>query len=126
MFPQGKPGIGLLLLRLSVAAILLSAAPLAPPAALPDWLLPLVRGLLTVALCAGALTPVAAPICLLLAALALWTASLANPALAWLALPNALALLLLGPGAYSVDAWLFGRRRLILPSARARRQPPPR
>jgi hypothetical protein len=28
---------------------------------------------------------------------------------------DAIALALLGPGAHSIDAWLFGRREIIIP-----------
>ncbi|WP_459041874.1 hypothetical protein [Stenotrophomonas sp. PSU-St19] len=102
MFPDRGPGIGLLWLRLCVAAALCT------PGAHAGWLSALC--LLAVAMLAlGVLTPLAA----LLAAAAMYAQQAPWPLVA---LP--LALLMLGPGAYSVDARLFGRRLLG-------RRPPP-
>ncbi|HEL3779792.1 MULTISPECIES: hypothetical protein [Stenotrophomonas] len=102
MFPDRAPGIGLLWLRLCVAAALCMPAPHAG-----EWSIP---GLVVAAMLAlGALTPLAA----VLATLGLYL--LAQP---WALAPLPLALLLLGPGAYSLDARLFGRRLLG-------RRPPP-
>lgn len=109
-FPAGGAGAGLLLLRLAVAAHLLHAA-LDAGRPLPWWwlaLLALATGLLLL----GLLTPLAAG-----AAAAGHLPWLATPhgAVAAIGIACALALLLLGPGAYALDARLFGRRRLLLP-----------
>ena len=63
-------------------------------------------------LCAGLWTPIAGAV---LAALALWSAVSANgdPWPQMLLAAMAIALALLGPGAWSIDARLFGRKRLI-------------
>lgn len=68
--------------------------------------------LLGTALCAGFLTPVAA---LLAVALQLLRFTSSNASLVCLSviILNTLALAILGPGAYSVDALLFGRRLLL-------------
>jgi len=97
MFPDRGPGIGLLWLRLCVAAALCT-----PGTHAAGWLSALC--LLAVAMLAlGVLTPLA----VLPAALGLYA-----QALPWPLVVLPLALLALGPGAYSLDARLFGRRRL--------------
>jgi putative oxidoreductase len=111
-FPDGAPGLGLLLLRavLGVGAISSGVADLVTGALL--GVLDIVVGSL---LLAGFLTPVAA-ILLGLAALNIafseekWT-----PVSVFIV---ALATALLGPGAFSIDARLFGRREIIIPVVR--------
>jgi putative oxidoreductase len=111
-FPDGAPGLGLLLLRavLGVGAISSGVADLGTGALL--GVLDIVVGSL---LLAGFLTPVAA-ILLGLAALNIafseekWT-----PVSVFIV---ALATALLGPGAFSIDARLFGRREMIIPVVR--------
>jgi uncharacterized membrane protein YphA (DoxX/SURF4 family) len=73
-------------------------------------------------LVAGFLTPAAAA-GVSLSALAIATASSpqAGASLAahwqgpWFIAADALALAMLGPGALSIDAWLFGRREIVIP-----------
>jgi uncharacterized membrane protein YphA (DoxX/SURF4 family) len=111
-FPDGAPGLGLLLLRavLGVGAISSGVADLGTGTLL--GVLDIVVGSL---LLAGFLTPVAA-ILLGLAALNIafseekWT-----PVSVFIV---ALATALLGPGAFSIDARLFGRREIIIPVVR--------
>ncbi|MCI1052988.1 hypothetical protein MOQ17_08610 [Stenotrophomonas maltophilia] len=102
MFPDRGPGLGLLWLRLCVAAALCG------PGMPGGWWSALY--LLAVAMLAlGVLTPLAA----VTAAVGLST--LPGP---WPLALLPLALLVLGPGAYSLDARLFGRRVIG-------RRPPP-
>jgi uncharacterized membrane protein YphA (DoxX/SURF4 family) len=117
MFPPGLPGLALLLLRASVAiALLLDDYGLRE--ALPNWVhAPVI--LVSLVISVGYLTPIVAA-----AALAchvfIWLAAGADPGAAVTALVfalNALALALLGPGAYSLDARRFGRRLVVLPPA---------
>lgn len=96
MFPDRGPGIGLLWLRLC-----LSAALCMPGTHAGGWS---ALCLLAVPmLMLGVLTPLAA----LMAAVGMFAQQAPWPQVV---LP--LALLMLGPGAYSLDARLFGRRRL--------------
>jgi len=114
MFPAGMPGAGLLLLRLCVAGMLLRTAMLRPTAALPFWEAGIVI-VLAISLCLGAFTHFGC-IASLLAQIALVFLGIEQDHLELVfALGIISALFLLGPGAYSVDCYLFGRR-LILPS----------
>lgn len=110
-FLGGAPGTGLLLLRLGTAflvpfTIISSRSP-------PLWL-DIAVGLLAISLAAGFAVRVAAS----LAALAmLLAASQSSGGLAAILIVQALqatALALLGAGAYSIDARLFGRRVIQL------------
>ncbi|HDS0950866.1 TPA: hypothetical protein QDZ34_003319 [Stenotrophomonas maltophilia] len=102
MFPDRGPGLGLLWLRLCLAAALCTPGAWA---GVVMAVCALAVGLLLL----GWLTPLSA----VLACVGLW---LQGAPLPLLLLP--LALLLLGPGAYSLDARQFGRRLLG-------RRPPP-
>ncbi len=126
-FPGGLAGIGLLLLRLGLGATVIAQGsayvferqdfrwgPLAV------CLLALVSGF---ALLMGFLTPVASAVAFL---------GGIGSAFSWLPAPSwnlfsgnplsidaiiiALAAVCLGPGAFSLDARLFGRRKIIIPS----------
>lgn len=125
-FPGGRPGLALLLLRVAVGVVLV----------IQGWLYlteanaPLIASLVGVAgmlsglsLVAGYMTPVASGIaglgimgvaCTLLPEC---KTSVFDTRLAvGLAALIALAVALLGPGAFSVDAKLFGRREIVLRS----------
>ena len=68
---------------------------------------------LSVLLCIGLLTPITAVLCMLFV-LRVWLGEVSSMLVFPLCLLlEALALALLGPGAYSLDARLFGRRRII-------------
>ena len=116
VFPGGWPGVGLLLLRLSVAAACLQAYIRCETHS--TWFLFALIPM-SACLCAGALTPVAAllALALQLTAVALWV----NGAyLVVITILDASALALLGPGAYSLDALRFGRRVILAESWRDR------
>jgi len=119
MFPAGAPGAGLLLLRLHLACLL----PLDPCGMLrmdsPPWLYPLI-GVASLLLVLGLLTPLAAAVALL-PAVSSWLTHAPVPLLAGVvALTAPVAQMLLGPGAWSIDARLFGRRVLVAPRDRDR------
>ena len=114
MFPSGAPGIALVLLRLSVALTVL----LVGYARRDELAVVLLAALvvLTTGLIIGFLTPILA----ILAMAVQFTGSsgfdIPNTAFAAISLIDALALALLGPGAYSIDAARFGRRVVELPA----------
>ena len=114
MFPQGAPGIALLLLRISVAASF-ALSLMKGPGLLSSPLLLLFVLASSALMLIGFLTSIVSFVVGSLAAAILlihfhWD----NRILAFIAI-NAVALALLGPGAYSLDARLFGRRELVVP-----------
>jgi hypothetical protein len=113
MFPYAWPGVGLLLLRMTVAAGVALLWRESPGfAVLPATL----AWVLALFLLAGAITPLACLLACLLSITVLsrigWNASSTSALMMGLC---AAALALLGPGAYSLDAYLFGRRVVRLP-----------
>lgn len=109
MFPTGQAGIALLFLRASVAATLLFGV-LPAPYTLP---LKLAGALIALALLVGLATSVCAAICCVAGLAFMLHSNGAAAICSGLAALISLALALLGPGAYSVDARAFGRRRII-------------
>lgn len=107
-FPDGTVGAGLLVLRLGIVAMLASAA-IATRAPQPlAMLLQLGAGLFALMLLVGITTRSVALLC---GALVLVALPGASPPIALLdELGSAIAVVLLGPGAYSLDARLHGRR----------------
>jgi putative oxidoreductase len=111
-FAHGWPGAGLLCLRVigAIAALHFALADFAP---IPTPLLTVVVGSAGLLLCAGLWTPIVASA---LSVVALWCA-LSGKGDFWaeiLLATMAAALAMLGPGAWSIDARLFGRKRLVL------------
>lgn len=115
MFPRGGPGLGLLLLRISVAAIFVfnvtNRFGLSPRF---SWLVVSLVLPISISLCLGFLTPVVSAIALVAAALNLLLGAQAGNLFNVGVLNGALALIFLGPGAYSVDAKLFGLRVTVM------------
>ena len=114
MFPQGGPGLALFLLRVSVAESLYYGAAsrlLTPSLHWMIWCLVFVAGMLAL----GLLTPV----CSVVACFAFTyfcANAMAPERYIFLAFAlSSLALCLLGPGAYSLDGGLFGRRVVVFP-----------
>jgi uncharacterized membrane protein YphA (DoxX/SURF4 family) len=126
-FPGSLPGAGLLLLRVVAGgaagfqgAVYLAAAPTAAA-----WIVGSMTAISGVSLVAGFLTP-GAGVVAGLGTIAIAsridpdaTSSVIDLLPALFVLADALALVLLGPGALSMDAHLFGRREIIIPPDRA-------
>jgi uncharacterized membrane protein YphA (DoxX/SURF4 family) len=106
MFPTAGPGIALLLLRLSVAAALIIGTSSRYDRSAVDGAVPVLALLLGL----GFATPILAAMCAAVQTVRLVFSETPDPA-GWVFIANALALTFLGPGAYSLDALRFGRRR---------------
>ena len=129
-FPAGWPGLGLLLLRSVVGAwmIFQSATSIQSDGGAPyvSYALGGLAALSGILLLLGFLTPVASVVALVWSLKVSWfslsTVGVydAGPILR----PGvvALAIALLGPGAFSVDGRLFGRRQIIIPQTQKSRQ----
>jgi uncharacterized membrane protein YphA (DoxX/SURF4 family) len=125
-FPGGRPGIGLLLLRAAVgfaataAGILYLSGP--SNTSLDKWVIGLILTAGGAALAIGFLTPYAG---LLVGLCFLGIAFSWLPAPSWGLhdarlvsfgiIVTAVAIALLGPGAFSLDGRLFGRREIVIP-----------
>ena len=113
MFPQGGPGVALFLLRISVVAFLIVLA--ANYAGSYHRLVLFAVFLISASLLIGFLTPF---LCVIACALVIGNMIVhpqASSVLGVIAIANVAALGLLGPGAYSLDARLFGRSVTVLP-----------
>lgn len=127
-FPNGRSGIGLLMLRLVVGitavvkgVICLPGSSDPPGAPASQWVFCLALIISGSALVIGCLAPLAAlvvGVCCFLASFG-WTpqpvAAPHSTRFAVLRVAIAVSVALLGPGAYSVDAHLFGRREIVIP-----------
>jgi hypothetical protein len=114
MFPQGGPGFALILLRLTVAGTFLFKFWMRFGSVAPTFILFAVV-VLSMALVVGIFTPIICGLICLAEIYCLVRTSTPGAVVNVSAILNAVALALLGPGAYSVDAWLYGRRVVIVP-----------
>jgi uncharacterized membrane protein YphA (DoxX/SURF4 family) len=125
-FPGGRPGIGLLLLRVAVGLAAAAGGVFyfsgASNSFSEKWILGLVLIVNGAALAAGFLTPLVG---LLIGICFLGIAFSWFPAPAWVVhdvklmafamIVSTVAIALLGPGAFSLDGRLFGRREIVIP-----------
>jgi hypothetical protein len=126
MFPQGGPGIGLLLLRLAAAgmfALNLTHQFNFTSGAL-HWFIILSIGIVSLGLLLGFLTPILSVIGCLAAGANLLLGDQSIEVVYILRLLLSAALFFLGPGAYSVDARLFGLRVTVVPPRKEKVQYP--
>ena len=125
-FPSGRPGIGLLLLRLVLGGLAATLGVLELAGAVEHsflvWAVSVVLVLSGAGLIVGFMTPLASALvglCVLAMALS-WIptpplASMAVTLVVLLMVATAIGVALLGPGAFSVDGQLFGRREIVIP-----------
>jgi len=124
-FPDGRPGAGLLLLRGAVGGwfVVVSGTYFAHGGQGGWWRLAagLLAGMSGASVLIGFLTPLGVLAGLLAVGFALSWPPLGTPVFlnglfaALLAVIAAVAVFLLGPGAFSLDARLFGRREISIP-----------
>jgi uncharacterized membrane protein YphA (DoxX/SURF4 family) len=115
MFPHGGPGVGLLLLRLATAIVVINEPSTRFGTTIFYWIC--VTGMVLAAcLVVGFMTPVTSTVGFIFQIADLVNPNMNVDAAQVVAFALAfLALVLLGPGAYSVDGYLFGRRVLVRP-----------
>ena len=119
-FPGGAPGAGLLLLRGATGISAIADAGWIASSGVMPGVWAAVLALCGVLLLVGLVTPVAGvSLAVVQGALVVGAAPLAESLgrRGTLLVAVALALAFLGPGWLSVDAWVFGRRRIVIPDA---------
>jgi uncharacterized membrane protein YphA (DoxX/SURF4 family) len=128
-FPEGWPGTGLIFLRLAIALNTMSSGVGAlvgsSSQAISSWAVGSLAIAVGAAIFVGFLTPVAsaaAAVGYLIMGVSSFLMTEANHHISTLGAFNlaaiSAALVLLGPGAFSLDARLFGRREIIIPEVR--------
>jgi uncharacterized membrane protein YphA (DoxX/SURF4 family) len=112
MFAVGLPGLALLLLRANMAALLYSESGVRLGQLAMHWTAPIfvTAGL---SLLVGILTPVVGLLVALLELACILVAGQGAQPAAVLPIAAALTLATVGPGGYSLDARLFGRRLIV-------------
>jgi hypothetical protein len=106
MFPTGAPGLALVLIRTALGAGLIVTAIGSTGQGLNWFAMAVAAGL-----AAGVATPMLSVLCVAIDVYRMTTGTPTAPCA--LHVVNAVALALLGPGAYSLDSHFFGRRRVV-------------
>ncbi len=125
-FPDGLPGVGLLILRVAIGAILaiegIFNLTRSPEVGAREWTIAFIAMLAAVSLLLGLYTTITASSVIIgaIAAasslLSLSPFSIFNPSRILICVIGiSVALILIGPCAFSVDAKIFGRREIIIP-----------
>lgn len=112
MFPAGAAGWGLLLLRVCAAGMLVHNSTADGTVSIAVWKIAAVI-LLVGVFCLGLFTPVSCCISVVWQAFMMLGAHELDPFQFAFSFCVTTALLLLGPGAFSVDSRLFGRRIIV-------------
>jgi hypothetical protein len=112
MFPGGMAGLGLIILRICAVSSLLTIAFGRGPLAFASWT-GVGFGLLSLLMAVGALTPAACTVGAVVETSYLFERQGPGRRYIVFSLLVIAALGLLGPGAFSIDARLFGRRLII-------------
>jgi TRAP-type C4-dicarboxylate transport system permease large subunit len=116
MFPAGAAGWGLVFLRVCAAGMLIRGT---SDATLSIHIWEMVALVILVgAFCVGAFTPISCGVSAVAQAFILVTARQTDPFQFALSFCITAALFLLGPGAFSVDSRLFGRRVIVYSSSK--------
>jgi hypothetical protein len=115
MFPTGVPGVALLVLRCCIAAALAGTA---FPSGWQHVAFLCLMGLLLL----GLLTPVVCGVAVLVVFFDLSQVRNLNAIEIGIVFLSTASYACLGPGAYSIDAWLFGRRMLVSTDSSERRK----
>lgn len=112
MFPAGAAGYGLMLLRVSAAGMLVRSVSANSTVPISTWEIAGVV-LLAAALCLGAFTPVGCCLAALVESVLVLQAHEPDPFQFVFSFSVTAAVFLLGPGAFSLDSRLFGRRLIV-------------
>ena len=112
MFPAGAAGWGLLLLRLCAAGMLIRNVILDATVSIPTWEIAGIV-ILAGAFLLGTFTPVTCCLSALLQIFVLVRAREPNPLHFVFSFCVTAALFLVGPGAFSLDSRLYGRRLIV-------------
>jgi uncharacterized membrane protein YphA (DoxX/SURF4 family) len=123
MFPQGGPGIGLLLLRIAATGMfVLNVTPRLDLSTNAHLLIVLFLVIVCIGLLLGFLTPFLTIVACAVALLNLFLTDQGTNVVYILRMLTSGALFLLGPGAYSIDARLFGLRVAVVPPRKSKDQ----
>jgi hypothetical protein len=115
MFPTGAPGVALLILRISLAAAIVDTGAHCLNSSFAPVIL-IASAVQSVFLGLGLLTPIVSTAACVFELASLLSFGHGDARFIALSSLNAAAITFLGPGAYSIDARLFGRREIVLPS----------
>jgi putative oxidoreductase len=119
-FANGWPGIGLLLLRLLAAVVLIhfGIASVLEAAPLAITVLQIIGAGAGILLLVGLWTPVAGTLAAIVKVWIAFSRVLSHSGDPWISIAQAVlgvVLAMVGPGAWSIDARLFGRKRIDMP-----------